>query len=75
MTVDPTAIPWLLLKATVHTEGPTGGDRLVPTTFIQRINTVGGIAPAAASCSAATVGARADVPYTADYLFFTKSGT
>ena len=74
VTVDPTAIPWLLLRASPGSEGPTGGDRLVPTTFIQRVNTTGGIAPAAALCNAATVGSQADVPYTADYLFFRQSG-
>ena len=72
VTVDPTAIPWLLLKVTSRSADPTG--RLWRTTFIQRINTTGGLAPAAGSCNAATVGTRQHVPYTADYLFFRKSG-
>jgi hypothetical protein len=43
---------------------------LLKTTFIQRLRTSGGIAPPAAACSQpAHVGARALVPYTADYIF------
>jgi hypothetical protein len=44
--------------------------RLAHTTYIQRINTVGGLVPAAADCNAATAGTRAEVPYTADYYFW-----
>ena len=73
VTVDPTAIPWLLLSAKSPTAGPDG-DRLVATTFIQRIATVGGVSPAGADCNAATVGTTQPVPYTADYLFWKKSG-
>ena len=43
VTVDPTAIAWLLLSAST-TPGPDG-DRLVATTFVQRIATTGGLAP------------------------------
>lgn len=38
-------------------------------TSIQRVNTVGGVAPAA-GCSSATAGTTARVDYAADYLFF-----
>jgi hypothetical protein len=69
VTVDPTAIPWLLLKA-VSTAPGAQGDRFVPTTYIQRLNTRGGLEPAAAQCSAATIGAERQVPYTADYRFW-----
>jgi hypothetical protein len=72
VTVDPTAIPWLLLSATT-TAGPDGGDRLVPTTFIQRTQTTGGLAPDAATCNATAVGRVAEVPYTADYIFWKKT--
>jgi hypothetical protein len=68
VTVDPTAIPWVLLSATT-TPGPDG-DRLVATTFVQRIATTGGLAPPAADCNAATAGTVAEVPYTADYYFW-----
>jgi Protein of unknown function (DUF3455) len=73
VTVDPTAVPWLLLAATPSDRGPAGG-RLGDTTFIQRLNTAGGIAPAATTCNPATVGARAEVPYTADYYLWKKTG-
>jgi hypothetical protein len=65
----PNAIPWLLLAVTSH-PGPAGA--LTPTTFIQRINTTGGVAPAT-GCDAAHVGATTSVPYTADYWFY-KAG-
>lgn len=61
------AIPWLLLKATPQ-PGPEGGT-FSSTTFIQRLNTTGGLAPAT-GCDAGHVGATAPVYYTADYYFF-----
>ena len=72
VTVDATAIPWLLLSAST-TPGPDG-DRLVATTYIQRIATTGGLAPPAVDCNAATAGTVAEVPYTADYYFWKKMG-
>jgi hypothetical protein len=71
--VDPTAIPWLLLEAASTSAGPDG-DRLVRTSFIQRIATTGGLAPAAADCNASTAGAVREVPYTADYYFWKTKG-
>ena len=58
-------IPWLLLQAVVTTEGE-GGDRLTGTTWVQRLNTSGGVAPA----GACTPGARVRVDYSADYFFW-----
>ena len=69
--VDRTAIPWVLLSTTT-TPGPDG-DRLVDTSFIQRINTTGGLTPPAADCNAATAGTVVEVPYTADYVFWKKT--
>jgi hypothetical protein len=69
VTVDPTAIPWLKLSAASTTPG-ADGERLAHTTFIQRVNTTGGLPPAASECSAASVGAQAEIPYTADYYFW-----
>lgn len=69
VTVDPTAIPWLRLAVTSATAGPDG-DRLEGTTYIQRIATTGGLAPAPADCTASTVGTTKEVPYTADYTFW-----
>jgi hypothetical protein len=65
VNVDPTAVDWLLLSATPTTHG-----RLGKTTFIQRINTTGGRAPAAANCNAGTAGTQVEIPYTADYVFW-----
>ena len=66
VTVDPGAIPWVLLQVVGAEDGPTGGDELSETTYIQRLNTVGGLAPS----TACTVGMMALVPYTADYFFY-----
>jgi hypothetical protein len=68
--VAPDAIPWLLLPVAGAQEGPTGGHRLAATTFIQRLNTSGGVAPSMGCASSTDVGARAFVPYTADYFFY-----
>ena len=70
VTVDSTAIPWLLLKAT-STPVPDG-NRLDNTTYIQRVATTGGLAPAK-GCDATTVNTRAEVGYTADYYFWKQA--
>jgi len=60
------AIPWLLLAAkSVGSEGSFS-----KVTSIQRVNTVGGIAPKA-GCSQGGAGTPARIDYTADYYFFT----
>jgi hypothetical protein len=64
------AIPWLLLQAVGAQDGLTGGNKLTKTTFIQRLDTAGGIAPSTGCTQLANVGARAFVPYTADYFFY-----
>ena len=65
------AIPWLLLPVAGTQVGPTGGDKLTKTTYIQRLNTAGGVAPAASTCAAATdAGKKALVDYSADYFFY-----
>jgi hypothetical protein len=60
---DPTAIAWLLLQK-VSSEGPGIFDRV---TFIQRVNTAGGLPP---SGPGPFVGAEEEVPYTAEYYFY-----
>src|SRR5215218_1921097 len=74
VNVDPTAIDWLRLVADSTSAG-ADGDRLRSTSYIQRINTVGGLAPAAADCDADATGERREVPYTADYVFFKAIGS
>jgi hypothetical protein len=68
VVVDPTAIPWLRLSAS-GTAGPDG-DRLAGTTYIQRINTTGGLIPPPDTCNPGTVGNTNEVHYTADYYFW-----
>jgi hypothetical protein len=64
--MDTNAIPWLRLEA-LSTEGP---GVFADTTFIQRVNTIGGKTP---SQNGAFVGQVARVPYTADYFFYRRS--
>ena len=60
---EPTAIPWLKLQ-TVSTEGP---GIFSSVTYIQRVNTTGGLAPTAPGSS---IDAVVEVPYTAEYYFY-----
>lgn len=72
--VEPGAIAWLTLEV-LHTQpGPDGGDRLTVTTFIQRLNTSGGVAPSTGCAVSGDVGRAAYVPYEADYFFYKRSG-
>jgi hypothetical protein len=63
------AIPWLTLTAK-STEG-TG--KLAKVTSIQRVDTVGGVAPAG-GCDAGSSGTRQGVPYEATYYFYSRGG-
>lgn len=67
VTPDPTAIQWLLLKADDALSTPGN-----PVTFIQRICTVGGLAPTTIP-GGAQVGQLDSIPYTASYLFYTRN--
>ena len=67
------SIPCLLLQSIGSKEGPTGGRYLTKTTYIQRLNTKGGVAPATGCSVAGDVGKQALVPYTADYYFFSAN--
>jgi hypothetical protein len=62
------AIPWLLLA----TKSKGGRGSFSESTHIQRVKTVGGLAPAE-SCSAANARRVARVPYTATYYFYRRS--
>lgn len=64
------AIGCLLLQSIGTQQGPTGGKILAKTTFIQRLNTKGGSAPADGCSTSSDVGRQTLVPYTADYFFF-----
>jgi hypothetical protein len=71
--VDPNAVAWLLIQITATKVGPTGGAALTPTTFVQRIHTVGGLAPSTGCDTPTQLGKKAFIPYTADYVFFKKN--
>jgi hypothetical protein len=64
------AIDCLLLQTIGSDDGPTGGKLLARTTFIQRLNTKGGSAPALGCTVLSDVGKQTLVPYSADYFFF-----
>lgn len=64
------SIPWVLLQAVGTKVGPTGGDTMAQTTYVQRLNTAGGVAPQTGCADAANIGATTLVPYTADYFFY-----
>jgi len=62
------SIPLQLVQANPS----TGKGAMSDVTYIQRLKTVGGVAPATPACAAANVGAKTTVPYQADYVFFKK---
>jgi len=65
VTVSSNAIPWLILSAVAtNTIGPGIFAR---TTYIQRVNTTGGLAP---STLPTALGQEARVAYTAEYYFY-----
>lgn len=71
--VAPGAIPWLLLETAGLQLGPDGGAFMAQTTFIQRVNTSGGLAPSTGCTNDDEIGRIALVPYTTDYFFYRKS--
>jgi hypothetical protein len=60
-----TDVPWLLLGAV----STSGAGVFADVTFVQRVATSGGKAPAD-GCGADNVGGETNVPYTADYYFY-----
>ena len=64
------AIAWLLIEIKGSQEGPDGGDKFLQTTYIHRVNTTGGLAPATGCASAQDIGKSAFIPYAADYVFY-----
>jgi hypothetical protein len=61
----PNAVPELLLRSTAN----RGPGLLAAVTFVQRLDTHGGVSP----IGACTDGTTASVPYTADYTFWTAA--
>jgi len=68
--VAPDAIAWVTLKRVGVLEGSGTGDNLAVATFVQRVNTVGGLAPSIGCNSPADILKTAIVPYEADYVFY-----
>jgi hypothetical protein len=66
VTVDATAVPWLLLKTVASLSSP--GNKV---TYIQRVCTQGGLPPAIIP-NESNLGQVEEVPYTATYLFYEK---
>jgi hypothetical protein len=65
---DPRAIPWLLVTVTGH----SGSGVLSGVTTIQRVNTVAGLAPAAAECTSSSGEVEFKCSYSADYYFYAR---
>jgi hypothetical protein len=65
---DPGAVPWLLVGA----DGHGGRGALDDVTRVQRLHTTGGVAPTS-GCDDAHRGSTIDVPYAADYYFYTTA--
>ncbi len=59
------AVPWLLLKATSH----EGSGTFARVTYIQRVDTQGGLAPAT-GCDKSHAGVEASADYQATYFFY-----
>ncbi len=68
--VQPGAVAWVRLTVVGRQGGPIGSNKLGPTTFVQRVNTSGGVAPSDGCSSLADVGNQVFQPYTADYFFY-----
>ena len=66
-TPDPTAIQWLLLR----TLSQEGRGIFSGVTYVQRVNTVAGLAP---SAPGELIGEERRVPYTAEYFFYRGTG-
>lgn len=62
---DAGAVPWLLVAATAH----SGAGVLAKVSFVQRVATSGGKAPAG-GCDAAHADSDERVPYSATYYFY-----
>ncbi len=58
------AVPWLLVEVE-----PSGQGKLAAVQYVQRLDTVGGVAPST-GCDATHAGALQDVEYRAVYVFY-----
>ena len=66
-TPDPTAIQWLLLRTLTQ----EGRGIFSDVTYVQRVNTVAGLAP---STPGESIGEERRMPYTSEYFFYRGTG-
>jgi hypothetical protein len=66
-TIDAGAVPWLLLQAKSH---GTQEGHLSDVSYVQRLSTVGGIAPSDTCDATHNLGTVVQVPYSAEYFFY-----
>jgi hypothetical protein len=66
-TIDASAVPWLLLKGVSHA---AESGRFSDVTSVQRLSTVGGIAPTDTCDATHNLGTVVQVPYSAEYFFY-----
>jgi hypothetical protein len=66
------SIPCLMLQSIGSQTGTLGGTALSKTTFIQRLNTRGGVAPADGCSTQDDVGRQTLASYSADYYFYRR---
>jgi len=69
LAVHPASAPGSIPHQLVQANPATGQGMMSGVTYIQRVNTQGGMAPTE-KCGAANVGARMMVKYQADYVFY-----
>jgi Protein of unknown function (DUF3455) len=65
--VDASAVPWLLLKGVSHA---AEDGRFSDVSYVQRLSTVGGVAPTDVCDATHNLGTVVQVPYSADYFFY-----
>lgn len=68
--VRPDAIAWLKVEVVGAAAGPIGGGFLSQATFIQRVNTVGGLPDPSTCTDPSRIGTTVLVPYETDYVFY-----
>ncbi|HEY5799275.1 MAG TPA: DUF3455 domain-containing protein [Burkholderiaceae bacterium] len=69
LAVSPSTTPGSIPLQLVQANPAMGSGAMTGITYIQRMNTRGGVAPADL-CGAANAGAKKTVPYEADYVFY-----
>lgn len=69
--LDTSDVLWLKLTGVGQPSPDAAAGLFTDVTYIQRLNTVGGVVPSNSTCTAGNVNNTAAVPYTAVYYFYT----